>query len=241
MDNGIYLALSRQMALFDDMDITANNLANANTTGYGAEHVLFNNFLVADNNSGDRTKLAFANEAGSYRNLDNGSLTSTGNQLDVAIQGNGYLVVETPLGKRYTRAGNMQINSDGVLTTQEGYPILDSSSNQISVPENTISVEVGEGGNLKFNGIDNGALNVVEFPNPQLLERVTGRLYKSDITPYPATNARVAQGMLESSNVEPVKELTHMTTLTHSVADTAQYIAIVFDLEIKADTAWSQQ
>ena len=119
--------------------------------------------------------------------------------------------------------------------------MLDASNQHIVFPENTTSVQVGEAGNIKVNGEDFGSIGVVQFANPQLLERLNGKLFKSDIAATPATDARVAQGMLESANVQPVLELTHMIGVSHAVTDTAQFIAIVYDLERKASDAWAQQ
>src|SRR5205823_2126303 len=138
--------------------------------------------------------MAFANDVSTYRNTGNGGLQATGNELDVAIQGDGYFAVETPLGIRYTRAGNFQTGSDGTLITAEGYPVLDVSSQHIILPENTTSVKIGEVGNMKVNGEDAGQIGVLQFDNPQLLERLSGRLFKSEISPQAAQNARVAQG-----------------------------------------------
>ena len=241
MDNSVYVALSRQLSLFRDMDVTANNIANANTTGYGSEHIMFNSYVTKDTNQGDRNPMAFANDISTYRNTTNGELKATGNDLDVAIQGNGYFMVQTPLGIRYTRSGNFQIDGNGTITTTEGYPVLDTSGQNITVPDNTTNIKIGEGGNIKVNGDDFGSLGIVQFDNPQLLERLSGKLYKSAIAGQPAQDARVAQGMLESSNVQPVLELTHMMNLTHAVTDSAQFIAIIYDLERKASNAWAQQ
>lgn len=241
MDNSAYVALSRQLTLFRDMDVTANNLANANTTGYNAEHILFNSYLTKDVNQGDRNSLAFANDLATYRDTRGGSLQQTGNPLDVAIEGSGYFSVQTPLGTRYTRAGSFRIASDGTLTTADGYPVLDNSAQHVVFPEDTNSVVIGEAGNIKVNGDDFATMAVWQFANPQLLERLSGGLYKSEVTPQPAANIRVAQGMLESANVQPVMELTHMIGLSHAVTDTAQLIAIIYDLERKATNTWAQQ
>jgi len=241
MDNSVYVSLSRQLMLFRDMDVTANNIANANTTGYSAEHILFNSYLTNDNNDGDINKVAYASDVSTYRNTETGGLRATGNDLDVAIQGNGFFVVQTPLGKRYTRSGNFQIDGSGTLTTSEGYPVLDSSNSNIVLPDNTTNVEIGSVGNIKVNGNDFGTLGVVQFENPQFLERLSGKLFKSDVDGQTASNFSIAQGMLESSNVQPVSELTHMMTLTHAVTDTAQFIAIVNDLQRKASNAWAAQ
>jgi len=241
MDNSIYVTLSRELALFRDMDVAANNIANSNTTGYTSEHMMFNSYLSKDINQGQQNPMNFAYNASTYRNTENGSLRVTGNDLDVAIQGNGYLTVETPLGDRYTRAGNLQVDGAGTLVNADGYPVMDASGQHINFPENVTSIKIGEAGNIKVNGEDFGSIGVVEFSNPQLLERLSGTLFKSSVPPQPSENFRLAQGMLENSNVQAVPELTHMITLTHTVADTAKFIEMIYDLERKTSTTWAQQ
>jgi flagellar basal-body rod protein FlgF len=241
MDNSIYINLSRQLALFRDMDVTANNIANTNTTAFNSEHIVFNTYVTKDINQGDRNPMAFANDIISYRDTSPGPMRSTGNELDVAIQSDGYFTVETPLGERYTRAGNFKLDGGGTLTTPDGYPVLDVSGQHIVFPENTTSVQIGGIGNIKVNGEDFATIGVVQFANPQLLERLDGKLFKSEIGGQPAENIKMAQGVLESANLQPVRELTHMITLTHTVADTEKFIETVYDLERKASNAWSQQ
>jgi flagellar basal-body rod protein FlgF len=241
MDNGIYVTLARQMSLFRDMDVTANNIANANTTGYNSEHILFNSYLSKDVNQGVTNPMSFTDNISTYRNTENGSLSVTGNDLDVAITGDGYFTVDTPLGTRYTRAGNFRIDGGGTLVTPEGYPVLDSTGQPFLLPENTTTIEIGSAGNMKVNGEDFGALGVVQFENPQLLQRLSDRLYASDISPDPATNYTVAQGTLESSNVQPVKELTRMIGISNSVSTTAKFIEVMYDLQRKASNTWAQQ
>ncbi len=243
MDNSVYITLSRQLALFRDMDITAGNIANANTTGYSAEHIKFESYLTKDVNLGNHNKMAFAYDIASYRNTQAGSKKVTNNPLDVAINGNGYFAVQTPLGVRYTRAGNFQLSSDGTLTNAEGYPVLDTSNQAIVFPENTNSVEIGDIGNIRVNGEDFGQLNVVQFENEQLLERVGHTLYTTDAAPLPADplQVKVAHGVLENSNVEPVLELTHMIKVSRAVGSTSKFIEVVYDLQRKASNAWAQQ
>lgn len=241
MDNSAYIALSRQLALFRDMDITANNIANANTTGYSAEHLEFNSYLTKDVNYGNRNDMAFADNIDSYRNTLPGPIKTTGNDLDVAIQGNGYFQVETPLGMRYTRAGNFRLASDGTLITEDGYPVLNSSGQHITFPDNTRDIKIGEAGNLKVNGEDFDTIGMFEFDDEQVLQRLNGRLFKSDVSGRPAQNARMLQRSLESSNVQPVIELTHMMQISRAVTDTAQFVGIIYDLERKAASAYAQQ
>ena len=241
MDNSIYVALSRETALFRDMDIMANNLANANTTGYGAERIMFSSYMGKDVNQGDRNPMAIAYDIASYRDTTDGSLKTTGNQLDVAIQGRGYFMVETPLGIRYTRAGNFQTDANGTLVTAAGYPVLDASSQQIQFPEDMVSVEIGSAGNIKVNGEDFGALAVVEFDNEQLLERLNGGLYSTDASPVASETARVAQGVLENSNVQPIMEMTRMIKVARAVSSTAKFIETMYDLQRKTANTWAQQ
>lgn len=241
MDNSIYITLSRQLALFRDMDVTANNIANANSTGYNAEHIQFNSYLTRDINQGVRNPVHYAYNANSYRDTRTGPMRVTGNDLDVAIQGDGYFAVDTPLGERYTRAGSFQIDGAGAIVTPEGYPVLDIGGQPIIIPENTTSIQIGEIGNIKINGEDFGAIGIVQFDNPQLMERLGNGLYKSAATAQPAENYRLLQGMVEDSNVQPITELTHMIELTHSVTNTAKFIEVIYDLQRKTSNTWAQQ
>ncbi len=241
MDNGIYVMLSRQLALFRDMEVTAGNVANANTSGYGAQHMLFNSYLTHDVNQGDKNPMAFAYDISTFRDTRQGTMKTTGNPLDVAINGDGYFMVQTPLGTRYTRSGNFQLDGAGQLITADGNPVLDSSNQPIFFPEDTQKVEIGQLGNIKVNGVDFTSLGTVKFDNEQLLRHAGGTLYMSEITPLPADDVSVVQGVLEGSNVTPVTELTHMIEVSRSVASTAKYIEVVYDLQRKASNTYAQQ
>ncbi len=241
MDNSVYITLSRQLALFRDMDVTANNIANANTTGFNAEHITFASFLNKDINQGVKNPMAFANDISSYRDTRGGAIKATGNQLDMAIQGSGYFTVETALGTRYTRSGNFQVDGEGTLITAEGYAVLDTSGQRIVFPDDTKTIEVGSAGNLKVNGEDFANLGVVQFESEQILERVQGSLFNSDLPPLPNETASVIQGALENSNVQPVIELTHMIEVSRAVASTAKFIESMYDLQRKAANTWAQQ
>lgn len=149
MDNGIYIALSRQLALFRDMAETTNNIANANTTGFQAEKIIFSEYLKKDNNQGNHNNMSFANDVSSYRYVQEGSRRVTGGQLDVALEGAGsYFMVETPLGTRYTRAGNFSLDESGALITPSGYKVLDASGQPIEFPPETQDIVIGTAGNI---------------------------------------------------------------------------------------------
>ncbi len=185
--------------------------------------------------------MAFAYDISTYRNTESGGLVATGNPLDVAIQGSGYFAVQTPLGIRYTRAGDFQIDAIGTLSTPEGYPVLDTSNQKITFPDNAVTVEIGEIGNITIDGTEFATIGVFKFENEQLLERLNGGLFKTEITPEPADGMRVAQGALEKSNVQPIMELTHMIEVSRAVANNAKYIETIYDLQRKAANTWAQQ
>lgn len=233
--------MSRQLALFRDMEVTANNLANANSTGFSSEHVLFTSFLNQDINQRVANPMAFAHDIATYRNTTPGPIQQTGNELDAAINGNAYFMVETPLGVRYTRAGNFQIDGGGQLVNGNGYPVLDASNQRIVFPDNVSTIEIGSAGNLKVNGDDFGSIGVVRFDNEQLLEEAGNGLLKSDVVPQPTLEVPVIQGAIENSNVQPVLALTHMMEVGRSVASTAKFIEAVYDLQRKTANAWAQQ
>ena len=116
-----YLALSRQAVLERQMTNVANNLANAATTGYRAEHMVFEDTL----HRAGRQRVAFVQDVGLARDLAPGPITQTGNPLDLAIEGQGYLAFETDAGTRYGRAGRLEIAPDGRLVNSAGRPVLD--------------------------------------------------------------------------------------------------------------------
>lgn len=239
MDNSVYIALSRQMTLFRDLDVTANNIANADTAGYQSEKTMFTDYLV---NDGNRRKMAFSQDIATYHNLDQGSMNVTGNTLDLAIQGDGYFVVETPGGERYTRAGNFQIDPEGTLITPSGYPVLDDAGQRIQFEAEDVDIKIGENGIIMAEGEQRATLGFVEFPNRQEMRRSASTLFESgDQEPEIAVRSRILQGTLEKSNVQPVTELVRLTELSRSTGNSAKFIEVMYDLQRKASNTWTKQ
>lgn len=241
MDNSVYITLSRQLALFRDMDVTANNIANSNTTGYSSEHILFNSYLTKDINQKNRNDMAFAYDISSYHNLENGRIQATGNPLDLAIASDDFFAVETPLGTRYTRAGNFQIDASGTLVTANGYPVLGNNGQVITFAPDARDIVVGATGAISVNGIEFAVIDTYRFSNPQLMERLDGALFKSEVEPEISDDAKIVQGALSASNVQPIIELTHMIDVSRSVANTAKFIEAMYDLQRKTANTWAQQ
>lgn len=250
MDNSIYITLSRQMALFRDMEVTANNIANADTPGFNAEKLMFSDYLVKD---ADRRMDAYANDAVSYRDTANGSLKQTGNPFDLAISGDAYFQVQTPLGTRYTRAGNFQIDSEGTIMTADGYPVLGADGGQITIPQNAVNVQINAVGQITVDGQDVGQIGLMEFQNEQAMTRLGNNLYTSTETPQPVVpdivagatgpvvGARMIQGSLESSNVTAVTEMVRVMNVSRAVSSTAKFIETMYDLERRTGQTYAKQ
>ncbi|MFO1241938.1 MAG: flagellar basal-body rod protein FlgF [Rickettsiales bacterium] len=238
MDNSIYIALSRETALFRNMDMVANNLANVTTTGYQGEKMMFTDYLVDD---GNQRKMAFTQDISSYIDTKGGPMKETGNPLDAAISGPGYFVIRTPGGERYTKAGTFLVNNEGQMVTPDGFPVLDEGGQPVEFAPEDKTITIGEGGNIKVDGEERSTLQVVEFQNPQELEREGNTLFRSKTAPLPAEHSRVLQGVVEQSNVSPVQELVEMTKVNRSVSNTAKFVEVMYDLQRKTNQTYAQQ
>lgn len=240
MDNSVYVTLSRQLAVFRDLDITANNIANVNTAGFQGEKLIFDDYLVDAEIQEDR-RIAFARDPISYRDTSGGRITQTGNEFDLAISGPGYFSVNTPQGVRYTRAGNFTLNAEGQLTTLSGNPVLGSDGATIVIPREARNVSINGGGNIFSDGEPIGQIGVFEFNNPQELKRTGNSLFQTDEPPLAPIESRIMQGHVEQSNVNAVSEMVHLLQLQHSVGSTAQFIEVLYDLERKTADTYTRQ
>ena len=240
MDNSIYVSLSRQLTLFRNLEVTANNIANVNTVGYNAERLAFDDYMVREKTSDDREKIAFANDPFSYRDTTNGRVEKTGNPLDVAINGPGYFQIQTPLGTRYTKAGNFQLNNEGSLVTIKGEPVLDAGGSPIVIPPDAGDLEILGSGTIRSNGQEIGTIGVVEFENEGTLERVGDTMFKTDQQGQPSLQSKVMQGHIELSNVNGVNEMVRLLQLQRSSGSTAKFIETMYDLERKTSSAYTR-
>lgn len=227
IENTAYIALSRQTALRRQIDVIANNIANMNTAAYKNQRMLFEEYLVEP---AAKTKLSFVQDVSVYRDLSAGELTSTSNPLDVAINGDGYFAVETEAGERYTRNGHFRLDADGMLVTSDGHAVLDIDSQTILLDPNERELTISRDGTISGALGPIGQIAVVNFDDPYLLKPLGGSLYETDQQAQPAQNAAVVQGMIEGSNVEPILEITKLTTLSRSYQSTQRLIENDHDL-----------
>jgi flagellar basal-body rod protein FlgF len=252
MENALLVGLSRQMALSHDLDIVANNVANIDTTGYKADNALFSQYLMSKASDGDFTggdrRVDFVTDRASWIDFSEGALQHTGNPLDVAIQGNGYLVVQTPRGLRYTRNGALVTNAAGQLVTDEGYPVqgengpitFQNTDHNINISASGI-ITVREGTSTTES--PRGRLQLVAFNPQNRLQKDGDSMFvaPAGVNPSaPASSTTVVQGAIEKSNVNAVAEISRMIQITQSYTDIANVLEQQSDQRKNALTTLSQ-
>jgi len=204
---GIYIALSGAVLKQDQIDIVSNNIANANTVGFKKERASFKEFLVSrisgaqDSDDGR----AMSDLSGMKTDFGAGTHLKTGNPLDVALDGKGFLSIE---GGRYTRKGNLRVARDGFLVTQEGLKVH-GSKGPIKIAAG--QADIAPSGEVRVNGKPVDTLKIVDFANQGELKELEGGYYTANL-PSIKSNAIVAPGHLEASNVDVVKEMVQMIT-----------------------------
>jgi len=227
IENAQLIGLSRQIALQRQMDVVANNMANMNTTGFKAEQLLFEEYVMPVARNRDfhtlDQPLSFVQDWATVHDLSAGTLQQTGSELDVALNGDGFFAVETPAGQRWTRAGSFQISSNGTLVDSNGNPVL-GEAGPIAFGPDESGILIAADGSVSSSAGAKGRLRIVEFANAQELTRLGSNLFAGG-TPRAATNTRVMQGYVEGSNVSGMSEMTEMIRVTRayeSIASLAQ-------------------
>ena len=235
MQNALLIGLSRQMTLERQLDVIANNVANVNTTGYKTDKSLFEEYLNTgaheDNFKGQGRRVSFVLDRGTYSDFSQGPLTQTKDPLDVAISGKGFLTVQTASGERYTRDGNLQLNNQGQLVTQNGDLVLGTggpitfqpTDHDINIaPDGTITVLEG----TATADTIRGNLRVVSFANPNALQKQGSNLYAASNPDdaQPDLTSTVRQGYLEKSNVSVVSEMSHLIQVSRAYEQVANML-----------------
>ncbi len=218
MDRMIYLAMNGAKQITLAKAANANNLANANTTGFRAD---LNHFRALAQYGPGVPSRAWSMSERPGIDMSYGSMEQTGRELDVAVAGDGWIAVQAPDGSEaYTRAGDLRISPSGLLTTGAGHPVL-GSGGPIAVPQ-ADKVEIGADGTLSILPVGQSATALAEVDRIKLvnppktdLEKVGGglvRLRGGAMAPADA-EVRLASGVVESSNVNVSEALVNMIEL----------------------------
>lgn len=236
MDNGIYVNLSRQSGLLKELDIIANNIANAGTTGYKREGAVFTEFVNAARNgiaaNGPRHSLSMGRLGAHVSHFETGGLKQTGGTLDVAIDGEGFFLIETPGGQRLSRAGHFMTDANGILINTKGLAVLDDAGGQIQIPQDINILAIGGDGTISGDGVELGRLGIVTA-RPQDMVREGNNLWSATNGTVPVEIPKLLQGFLESSNVEPVAEIARMIEVQRAY-DAGQKLMEIEDDRIKS-------
>lgn len=239
MENTILVGLSRQVALRRELDVIANNLANVGTTGYKSEGVQFEEFIAPRAQTDDFSHpldrlVSFVIDRETRTDLSQGSFQQTGNQFDAAIDGDGFFVVETPEGERFTRAGSFALNTDGELVTMAGYRVLGNAGPIVLDPNDT-EFTIAADGTISTRDGERGRLRLVRFEDPSQLIKQGDNLFNSNGEPQPVEpRTRVVQGSIEKSNVNPVLEIGRMIEVTRAYTTLANLMSRTDELRRSA-------
>jgi flagellar basal-body rod protein FlgF len=212
-DNPSYVMLSRQSGLLKELRTIANNIANAQTTGFKKEGALFSEYVSALD--GKDPSLSIGRLGAHYSEFAQGTLNATGGDLDVAIEGEGFFLVESANGERLSRAGHFMRNVDGLLVNPDGMPVLDEGGGQVQIPFEASKIVISPDGTISADGNAVGRLGVVTAPQETLI-REGANLWIAREGHQPVENPSVAQGYLEASNVEPVSEIARLIDVQRS-------------------------
>jgi flagellar basal-body rod protein FlgF len=233
MDSGYYAAATALVSRTQELDTIANNLANASTVGYRAEKNAFGAVLATAGAPGASPLEQAMNDYGvlssTTLDLSQGALEKTSNPLDLAIQGAGYFVVQTANGPVYTRNGSFQVSAKGQLVTATGDAVMGETGTITMQPG---AVTVSSDGTISSNGAVTGKLRIVEFPPDTKLTSQGNSYYSAPPNieePSPASDVR--QGMLESSNVNPIMGMVELVNAQRS-AEMMQRALSMFNSEM---------
>jgi flagellar basal-body rod protein FlgF/flagellar basal-body rod protein FlgG len=233
MSSGYYAACTGLVARTAALDTIANNLANVSTPGFRASHNKFSAVLASTGS----TQLSVENQdindygvmSGTRLDTTQGALTLTANSLDVAVEGPGYFTVQTASGDVYTRGGSFRVSAKGQLTTPAGDPVL-GDNGPITIAGQPISIS--EDGTISSNGAISGRLKLVEFAPNVELQSMGGTYYSAPVgSEAAATKSKVRQGMLESSNVNPVSSVVELITAQREV-ESMRHALTMFNSEM---------
>jgi flagellar basal-body rod protein FlgF len=240
MQNALLVGLSRQVTLERQMDVVANNVANANTNGFKADRTLFEEFLNSgaheDNFVGSDRRVSYVQDRGTFRDIGQGPMEETRNPLDFAVDGSAFFAVQVAGGERYTRDGKFSLNAQGQLVTSDGFAVLGNAGpitfqptdHDINVaPDGTVTVLEGT---ARTDSI-RGKIRLVSFDDAQKLTRLGSNLYDTgSATAQAETKSTVRQGYVEKSNVNAVGEMSRMVEVMRAYTQVANMLQSQSDL-----------
>ena len=215
MQNGLYVALSAQVALERRLETIAANVANMNTPGYRADGVSFEAQIA----KAGENRVSYVAAGSGFISRRTGALVSTGNPFDVAVQGDGWMAVNGPTGVIYTRDGRMRLSETGALENLVGAPVLDAGGAPIQLDPAGGPPTIAADGMINQNGRQVAAVGLFALDDDAKLSRAGSSGFTSDKPAQPIldfTQNGLVQGAIEGANVNPVMEMTKLIAVTRS-------------------------
>jgi flagellar basal-body rod protein FlgF len=240
MDSGLYAACAGLMARTTSLDTIASNLANASTAGFRGQRDIFGTVLAEAAHHGTLSPLnqvtnSYGVLSGTQMDTTQGTLTRTGNELDVALEGPGYFKVQTAKGPVYTRNGSFQLSSAGVLTTAAGDPVLSTGGIPISLARGAVTISAD--GTVSAAGAIAGRLKLVDFPPAAAVSSRGNGYYTGPADQeQSAAHTGVRQGSVENSNISPVDGVVALITAQRS-AESMRHVLSLLDGEMDKTAA----
>ena len=245
MDNTKYIALSRQMGLWKQMDIVSNNMANMNTSGYKQDDAVFSSYLVKTENAAGFGKVPvyFTHVFGEFTDFAEGAFVQTGNTFDLALKGDGFFSIETDQGERYTKKGQFLLDADGKLVTADGDIVLSENNEPFFFAPGEKEISFAENGDVSTENGVIGRLKIAKFADNQKLLKIANTMFENvagNAMQVNSGDASVAQGYVEKSNVEAIAEMTKMIKLQRSYEYVQQMIDEEHDRVSNTIAAYAQ-
>lgn len=227
METTAVIAASRQGGLKRQLEVVANNLANMSTNGFKSSQMMFVEHVVKSK-GGERLispKLTYTRDIATRIDVTDGAIETTGNPLDMAIRNEGFFVVRDQGGNEfYTRNGQFRLDTTGQVVNQQGYALIAEGGQPIIFSPEDSEINISRDGTISTENGQIGTLQIVQFANPQDMQRTSGALFTSQLPPQPVEDPDIIQGALEGSNVEPIMEMARMIELHRSYESAKSFI-----------------
>ncbi|HYL77310.1 MAG TPA: flagellar basal-body rod protein FlgF [Bryobacteraceae bacterium] len=238
MDALTSAAASGLRARIESLDMLANNIANASAPGFKADREFFGQYMsaeAADSPAGTTPPTLPVVER-QWTDFAQGSMLPTGNPLDLALNGKGFFVANSPSGPVFTRDGSLQISPKGDLVTLAGYLVQGQDGKPIHL-DNSMPVEITTDGTVRQGGQDVSQLAVVDFADPAALSKRGNNYFRLDVStvqPTPAANTEIQQGKLESANAQPAESAVRLVNILRQFETLQKALAIGAEMNKRA-------
>jgi flagellar basal-body rod protein FlgF len=211
-----FVMLSKQRTLLDNLEVVSNNVANSETIGFREVKLLEREFIIKYPNTKNNI---YNNDISTIRNTQDGPISKTDSNLDLAIIGNGFFMVKTPDGIRLTRAGNFTLSADKNITTLQGFKLLDNSQSDITIDNQAEQIYIDKNAEIFINNEKVTQIAIVTIKNLQTLKATGQNLFEvpNSENIIPSTNFTLLQGYIESSNVNKIKQMTNLIEIQRDV------------------------